>query len=131
MSVKTKFQTVIMLIFGLMLVSCIDRPMKNASPEPVVIPSFDIPISTDRDVDLLFVIDDSKSMDAEQQRIREQFQSLMQVLKDISGGLPNIHVAVVSTDLGTAPVEIPGCDVFGGLMGSFRKGEHGNCINPT
>jgi hypothetical protein len=52
-----------------------------------------------RNVDLLFLIDDSSSMTASQDNLRNNFPTFMQKLKE-DPGLPNIHVAVVSSDMG-------------------------------
>jgi hypothetical protein len=113
------------------LSSCINRPMKNASPDTSVIPSFEVAVSQNRDVDILFVIDDSLSMKDEQVKLRSQFGSLMGVLQNISGGLPNIHIGVTSTDLGTSPYNLLGCETPGGREGNLLKGEYGDCLNPT
>src|SRR5438477_9832741 len=50
--------------------------------------------ATNRNVDLLFLIDDSSSMRLSQDNLRRNFPVLMQQLEDLPGGLPNIHVAV-------------------------------------
>jgi hypothetical protein len=52
-----------------------------------------------RNVDLLFLIDDSTSMKASQDNLRNNFPGFMTKLKE-DPGLPNIHVAVVSSDMG-------------------------------
>ncbi|MBU1241390.1 hypothetical protein KJ865_16880, partial [Myxococcota bacterium] len=83
--------------------SCIQRPMKVADPAPDVISDFSALQGATRNVDLLFSIDNSLSMAAEQALLTSQFSELMRVLKDISGGLPNVHIGVISTDLGTLP----------------------------
>jgi hypothetical protein len=89
--------TSLTLIFTL---ACIDRPVKRAVPNPVKLIDVSVPQSTERDVDLLFVIDDSGSMDEEQRMLKSQFTTLMKQLRSFSGGLPNVHIGVTSTDLG-------------------------------
>ena len=53
-----------------------------------------------RNLDLLFMIDNSSSMRLSQANLLTNFPTFMNVLKDLPGGLPNIHVAVVSSDMG-------------------------------
>ena len=52
--------TSLILIFTL---ACINRPMKNATPDPFIGSVISIPQSAERDVDMLFIIDNSGSMD--------------------------------------------------------------------
>ena len=54
-----------------------------------------------RDLDILFVIDDSPSMTDKQLNLTAHFAEFINVLASGAGGLPNLHIGVVSTDLGT------------------------------
>jgi hypothetical protein len=54
-----------------------------------------------RDLDILFVIDDSPSMADKQVALANAFPQMMDVLSQVDGGLPNLHIGVVTTDLGT------------------------------
>src|SRR6187549_3708713 len=53
-----------------------------------------------RNLDVLFMIDDSASMQVSQANLVRDFPSFTSVLQALPGGLPNIHVAVVSSDMG-------------------------------
>lgn len=53
-------------------------------------------------LDVLFVIDDSGSMADKQNAFNRAFPSLVAQLASADGGLPNLHLGVVSTDLGTS-----------------------------
>ena len=53
-----------------------------------------------RNVDLLFLVDDSSSMKNSQDNLRRNFPRFMTRLQD-PPGLPNLHVAVISSDMGT------------------------------
>ena len=66
--------------------------------------------ATNRNVDLLFLVDDSSSMRLSQDNLRRNFPVLMQQLENLPGGLPNIHVAVVSSDMGAGDGSIASCD---------------------
>jgi hypothetical protein len=66
---------------------------------------FTILVSPERDVDILFMIDNSPSMDPKQQRLAANFPKMIQALQQIpdgSGGasLPDVHIGVISSDMG-------------------------------
>jgi hypothetical protein len=128
---RIKFRTISFLL-GIFTISmswaCIEKPMKTAELEPDVISDFSALQSSTRDVDILFVIDNSISMAEEQTALLAQFEDLMSVLEEISGGLPNIHVGVTSTDLGTAPYNLGGCTIQNGDNGKLLTG---SCVNPV
>ena len=69
---------------------------------PAAPPCKKVTAAQDRDIDLLFVIDNSPSMLEEQKNLLDAFSSLLDTLKSSSpdGKLPNLRVGVVSTDLG-------------------------------
>src|SRR2546421_1616394 len=74
-----------------------------------------------RDIDILFVIDDSPSMADKQGNLRKNFPAFITELKKIPGGLPNVHIAVVSSDLGAGPTPLNGgCLRPGGDRGVFQ-----------
>lgn len=54
-----------------------------------------------RNLDLLFVIDDSPSMVAKQELIKAALPALLAELSALDGSLPSLHVGVISTDVGT------------------------------
>jgi len=122
------FATITALASMTFVWSCIDRPMKVADPQPDVISDFSAVQASTRDVDILFMIDTSKSMELEQETLRRNFANLMLVLKEISGGLPNVHIGVISPDLGAYNYEIGGCDGVGD-DGKLLKGA--GCANPV
>jgi hypothetical protein len=72
-----------------------------------------IPVDLNRDIDLLFVIDNSGSMDEEQQSLTANFQRFISVLENIEGGLPNVHIGVISTDTGAGQNPGTGCSPQG------------------
>ena len=55
-----------------------------------------------RELDILFVIDDSASTADKQVRLAAAFPQMMDVLAQIDGGLPNLHIGVVTSDMGTS-----------------------------
>jgi hypothetical protein len=99
-------------------------------PEQSVTKSFSQSIN--RDVDLLFMVDNSSSMRLSQDNLRKNFPAFMNRLAD-PPGLPNIHVAVVSSDMGAGYGDISGCDASsgpsnpGGNKGIFQYSARGDC----
>ena len=83
-------------------------------PEPTQTGS--IVLTANRNVDLLFLVDDSSSMEKSQQNLRRNFPAFMTALKALPGGLPNVHIAVVSSDMGAAS----GCDPKTSKNGIFQ-----------
>ncbi len=83
-----------------------------------------VPTEVNRDLDLLFVIDDSSSMAAQQANLRANFARFVAVLEHLEGGLPNLHIGVVSADVGVGSALVPGCTATGddGRMLGDRTG---------
>jgi hypothetical protein len=65
--------------------------------------------ANNRNVDLLFLIDNSSSMRLSQDNLLRNFPVLMTALRNQPGGLPNVHVAVISSDMGAGDGSIAGC----------------------
>ncbi len=66
------------------------------------------------DLDILFVVDSSGSMADEQRLLATNFPRFMQQLERLPGGLPNVHIGVVTPDLGTlGGPSIGGCALMG------------------
>lgn len=86
-----------------------------------------------RALDLLFMIDNSQSMAVMQQKLAEKLPQFMDVLKGIPGGLPDLHVAVISSSLGAGIFSnVPGCapDGLGDQTGSFQGATVCNALHP-
>ena len=81
-----------------------------------------------RDVDVLFVIDDAPGMAPSLDRLRASFAAFTDTLKTLPAGYPNLHVAVVSSDLGAGADDVPGCNV-GGDRGVFWAVPRGACAS--
>jgi hypothetical protein len=87
-----------------------------------------VPVTVNRDVDILFVIDDSPSMLDKQTNLKNNFPNFINVLNTIEGGLPNIHLGVVSTDLGTKGADdaVAGPGIGSGPGSCSGNGKSGN-----
>jgi len=84
-----------------------------------------ISTTVNRNVDILFMIDDSASMRNSQVNFLNNFPTLFAALGTASQVLPNIHIAVVSQDMGAGDGSIAGCDANGGKKGIFQYTSHG------
>ncbi|NVB84728.1 MAG: hypothetical protein HOV81_40535 [Kofleriaceae bacterium] len=113
-----------------LLAGCPDRTISEVDPKQGRVEYKDIPVSVNRDIDILFVIDDSPSMLDKQTNLKNNFPNFINVLNTIEGGLPNVHIGVASSDLGTkaadgtAAASIPGstggCSNSGGKNGNLQ-----------
>jgi len=54
-----------------------------------------------RDLDVLFVVDNSPSMIDEQMQLAANFPRMIDALSTLDGGMPNLHIGVVTSDMGT------------------------------
>lgn len=88
------------IAFVITAASCVDHRLTPPVPghsgiqEHVIEPALQ--------VDVLFAVDDSKSMRPLVENMTRNFPAFMDELKRLPTGLPDLHVAVVSTDLGAA-----------------------------
>lgn len=84
-----------------LLTGCPDRTISEVDPLQGRVEYKDIPVTVNRNVDILFVIDDSPSMADKQANLRTNFPNFINVLNTIQGGLPDVHIGVVTTDMGS------------------------------
>ena len=82
------------------LAGCPDRTISEVSPQQGRVEYKDIPVTVNRDIDILFLIDDSPSMLDKQNNLKSNFPNFINVLNTIDGGLPNIHLGVATSDGG-------------------------------
>jgi hypothetical protein len=62
------------------------------------------------DVDLLFVIDNSRGIGGKQQALVSGFPALVRSLRAAAGGLPNLRLGVVSSNMGAIGSRLAECD---------------------
>ncbi|HEY0191025.1 MAG TPA: hypothetical protein VGC42_07860 [Kofleriaceae bacterium] len=60
-----------------------------------------VPVTPPTALDVLFVIDDSPSMADQQANLAAAFATFSEALQVLPGGMPDLHLGVVTTDLGT------------------------------
>ncbi|MBW2732371.1 MAG: hypothetical protein JRH20_08235 [Deltaproteobacteria bacterium] len=86
---------------------------QRVSDQRVIDQGIDAPPPTlSRQLDILFVIDNSATMDRKQDRLIAQFPELLAALHraEPKGTLPDIHIGVVSTDVGAGPFNLKSCE---------------------
>ncbi len=121
------------LLFGTLaatLAACPDREVAEVNPRQNREQEKEVPVQINRNLDILFVIDNSGSMREEQASLVANFNRFINVLSNIEGGLPNVHIGVVSTDIGAGPYGIMGCTGNGdnGILQNAPVG--GACNTP-
>ena len=114
---------------GSLLTGCPDRTISEVNPQQGRVEYKEIPVNLNRNVDILFVIDDSPSMLDKQLNIKNNFPKFIEVLNTIQGGLPDVHIGVVSSDMGTKGSQdsMPGPAIGQlGNGGCSNTGKNGN-----
>jgi hypothetical protein len=96
------------------LFACLDHPLKDVEYEHLVEEAVAFPIAANKDVDILFVIDNSGSMGEEQATLASNFQSFIEVLER-PGVDANYRIGVTTTDNGN-----PWCGTTGPEGGALR-----------
>ncbi|MBA3818554.1 MAG: VWA domain-containing protein, partial [Deltaproteobacteria bacterium] len=88
-----------------LLAGCPDRTISEVNPQQGRVEYKDIPVTVNRNIDILFVVDDSGSMADKQANLRANFAGFINVLNTIEGGLPDVHIGVISSDMGTKGID--------------------------
>jgi hypothetical protein len=113
-----------------LLTACPAREVSKIDPQqqPEVVK--DVPISVNRDLDILFLIDNSDSMGDKQASLVANFPRFIDVLQNIPGGLPNIHIGIASSNVGVGGYNIGGCGGDGD-DGRLQNTPRGACTPPS
>jgi len=95
------------------LVGCSDTVVVGDLQEVVHLKAIPNP-----DLDILVVVDNSESMAPQQVALADNFPRMMDVLGQLDGGLPNLHLGVITSDMGTSgsSAQVPGPAI--GQLGS-------------
>jgi hypothetical protein len=93
------------------------RPMRTT-------PGAHAPLTSASKLDIVFMVDDSRSMAPLQDKMRARLPDFMDVLRALPGGMPDVHIAVVSSSLGAGIYgDVPGCapGAPGDDAGAFQR----------
>ncbi len=104
------------------LTGCPDREVSEVVPAQDKVESKKIPVNLNRKVDIMFVIDNSGSMKEEQDSLTANFSNFINVLNSIPGGLPDVHIGIATSDMGTANGGSAGGCSGNGDNGIFKTG---------
>jgi hypothetical protein len=86
----------------------------------------EVPASVNKDLDVLFVLGNEASTIEAQQRVMLQAPKLMSDLVAAAGGMPNLHIGVITPDLGTtASASAPAPDIGTGIGSCHGTGTAG------
>jgi hypothetical protein len=116
-----------------LLWACGSHPLVAPTPDPTRVTQNVFTASLVNKLDVVFMVDNSPSMQPVQQRLVAQFPSFMTPLKavptpDSSGvALPDIHVGVISSDTGPGKFQDTANCHFGGDNGQFQFRARGTC----
>jgi hypothetical protein len=94
--------------------ACNSHPLEQPKPAPEQQTDLLYEVNPLRQLDLVFLVDNSSSMREEQNNLRTNFPAFMAELEKIPGGLPDTRIAVVSSNFGagqTTPA--PECMPYG------------------
>src|SRR5579871_1971153 len=111
--------------------ACTSRSLEAPPITPTATIQTNFTQKINNEIDILFMIDNSSSMTEMQTKILDQLPLFMNVLTGLKNP-PNLHVAVVSSDMG-APGDSTssiGCTQFGD-QGQFQRTPRGMCTSST
>src|SRR5262245_52687127 len=89
-----------LLVAAGLLTGCPDRSISEINPLQGRVEAKDVPIKINRKVDILFLIDNSPWMADKQANLAANFKDFITVIDSIQGGRPDVHIAVVTSDMG-------------------------------
>jgi hypothetical protein len=80
-----------------------------------------------RGLDMLVMVDDSGSMENKQDNLARNFSALIDELRKSAAGLPDLHLAVISSDLGAGVSRVGSCDPVFNDRGAFSVKHAAGC----
>ena len=130
---RSRRALIVLLAGALGLVGCLERELRPLNPCTISGVARDIQVNQVEEVDLLFMIDNSGSMEEEQASLAAEIPRLITVLASGVNGeetfppVASLRVGVISSDLGTGPAGACG-SMFGddGVLLTT-----GNTANPS
>ncbi len=93
--------------------ACNEHPLQAPNPAPMIVNEQYREVNPVRQVDILVMVDNSLSMEQEQVNLAKNFPVFISELRKIPGGLPDVQIAVVSSDVGAAGVPVGSCRDYG------------------
>jgi hypothetical protein len=111
--------------------ACTSRTLEAPIVTPTQAVTQKVTQKINSNIDILFMIDNSSSMTSMQTKLITQLPIFMQVLAALPMGLPSVHVAVVSCDMGAPSDAMIGCatTTAGSDDGKFYTAPEGTCTS--
>jgi len=116
------------LLLALAAAGCTDDPEPPSGPTITSgVTHLEIPVVVNRQLDVLFVIDSSPGIAPQRAKLLDNYRRFMEVLELTQGGLPDLHIGVVTTDVGTrGPLDAgPGPTIGTGPGSCTSDGDRG------
>jgi len=104
--------------------ACNTRPIAKPSEAPAQVTPDTFNQSLNNKADILFMVDNSNSMEPKQTSLKQYFPNFIQPLKDLPTK-PDLHLAVITSDLGAGQFTPPSCDTIGGDQGILQNTPNG------
>jgi hypothetical protein len=106
--------------------ACNARTLARPENNPTRVGTVTFQQTINRQIDILFMVDNSQSMMPLQTKLLANFPVLMDQLKNLPMGLPDVHIAVASSDTGPGKFDLPlyNCR-FRGDGGQFQSQPRG------
>jgi hypothetical protein len=94
--------------------ACNSHPLEQPKPTPETQTDLLYEVNPLRQLDLVFVVDNSSSMREEQDNLRANFPDFMTELQNIPGGLPDTRIGIISSNFGAGQtMPAPECSPIG------------------
>jgi hypothetical protein len=90
-------------------------------PDPTGVEKGTFQQAINRNIDIVFEIDNSVSMAPEQANLVANFPTFINILNTLPNGLPNVHIAVVTSDMGAG--------AFSGAIGGCGNADNGTFVD--
>lgn len=121
------------------LSGCVTPPFESPPQDTARTRTLYIPQNVRDKVDILFMVDNSASMDAMQAELRQRFPDFFKPFEDLAanGTYADLNIGVVTSDFGAGRSGAPGCTPSGPLGGGDQgklqgvgKAADSSCIKP-
>lgn len=103
-----------------LLWACQSHRLSPPDPRPERVVTEIVPINPTQELDVVFLIDTSESMKDEQVNLRQNFPAFMRELEAARPNGLDVHIAIISSNLGAPGTGIGSCE-NGGDRGEFRN----------
>lgn len=111
---RLRWLTLILPATAFILVGgCFDAPVASPKTTVTQVVPINVPQTKENKVDVLFMVDNSPSMDAMQSQLRAHFKDFLQVFQDLAtkGIYADLHIGVITSDYGAGRgAQNSGCD---------------------